>query len=128
MAVHPKIATRRKKRKKQNKKSKKLKTTCVLNLFPIVSKLPTLLAISLLKVEYEFFKLSRDLSEKNRNCTKKFLKAGMKKMKWEVIWQSYKSFFEFIKHNSKKIYYLSKILEFKNNTKKEMGRYEKTNR
>ena len=49
-------------------------------------------------------------------------------MKWEVIWQSYKSFFEFIKRKSKKIYYFSKILEFKNNTKKEMGRYEKTNR
>ena len=42
--------------------------------------------------------------------------------------KSYKSLFESIKCKSKRIYYSSKILEFKNNAKKTWGSYERTNR
>ena len=50
---------------------------------------------------------------------KKFLKN--KNEKNEKLYKYYKSLFEFVKRKSKRIYYSSKILEFKNNTKKACG-------
>ena len=43
----------------------------------------------------------------------------MKKKK--RLYKSYKSLFESVKRKSKKIYYSSKILDFKNNAKKTWG-------
>ena len=58
-------------------------------------------------------------SKRKQKLYEKFLKN--KNEKNEKLYKSYKSLFESVKRNSKRIYYSSKILEFKNNAKKSWG-------
>ena len=55
-------------------------------------------------------------SKRKQKLYEKFLKNRNEKN--EKLYKSYKSFFESVKLKSKRIYYSSKILEFKNNAKK----------
>ena len=64
-------------------------------------------------------------SKRKQKLYKKFLKNRNEKN--EKLYKSYKNLFESIKCKSKRIYYSSKILEFKNNIKY-MGCYERINR
>ena len=61
----------------------------------------------------------KKLSKRKQKLYKKFLKNENKKN--EKLYKSYKSLFESVKRNSKRIYYSSKILEFKSNAKKTWG-------
>ena len=65
-------------------------------------------------------------SKRKQKLYEKFLKNRNEKN--EKLYKSYKSLFESVKRKSKRIYYLSKILEFKNNAKKTWGCYERNNR
>ena len=61
----------------------------------------------------------KKLSKRKQKLYKKFLKNENEKN--EKLYKSYKSLFESVKRNSKRIYYSSKILEFKSNAKKTWG-------
>ena len=56
------------------------------------------------------------LCKRKYKLYKKFLKN--KNEENEKLYESYKSHFESVKHKSKRIYYLSEILEFQNSAKK----------
>ena len=58
-------------------------------------------------------------SKRKQKLYEKFLKSRNEKN--EKLYKSYKSLFESIKRKSKRIYYSSKILEFKNKAKKTWG-------
>ena len=58
-------------------------------------------------------------SKRKQKLSEKFLKNRNEKN--EKLYKSYKSLFESVKRKSKRIYYSSKILEFKNNAKKTWG-------
>ena len=58
----------------------------------------------------------KKLSKRKQTLYEKFLKNRNEKN--EKLYKSYKSLFESVKRKSKRIYYSSKILEFKNNAKK----------
>ena len=61
----------------------------------------------------------KKLSKRKQKLDEKFLRN--KNEKNEKLYKSYKSLFESVKRKSKRIYYSSKILEFKNNAKKTWG-------
>ena len=56
--------------------------------------------------------------QKNIEIKQKLLQSRNEKMK---SYKSYESYFGYTKRKSKKIYYLSKLLEFRNNAKKIWG-------
>ena len=56
--------------------------------------------------------------QKNIEIKQKLLQSRNEKMK---SYKSYESYFGYTKRKSKKIYYLSKLLEFRNNSKKIWG-------
>ena len=58
-------------------------------------------------------------SKRKQKLYEKFLKNRNEKN--EKLYKSYKSLFESVKRRSKRIYYSSKILEFKNNARKTWG-------
>ena len=63
---------------------------------------------------------------RSKKLYEKFLKKRTKQS--ETEYKVYKNMFESIKHKSKKSYYSQKIIEYKDNAKKNMECYERTDR
>ena len=64
--------------------------------------------------------------KKKQKLYEKFLKIRTKQS--ETEYKVYKNTLELIKHKSKKIYYSQKIIEYKENSKKNIECYERTDR
>ena len=63
-------------------------TVCTLNVLPVVSTIPSLVVTSLVKVEYKFFKLSRDLATPPEQSSSDYMMKAphSKSPTWHVWW------------------------------------------